>query len=146
MKKKIKTEAVAVRRPTGIPVCPLHNEGMKFDQVTNMWACTVTSCTQKAFPKVDMGKYEKPILVDGTLEVVLVDDPDGAKRPKFLLRNKDGGNIMVDITDHITDVTVENDDYDIVDGTGHRTSIAGPAELTITLRFSDYMDARRRQR
>jgi hypothetical protein len=107
-KKQLKTEPTVIKKPKATPQCPIHAVSMMFSPERGIWKCVIKGCKQAAFPP-NVVEKGKPILGEGQIELVLVKDPDGNKRPRTLLRTVEQ-NIMIDITDYVTEVNIERED------------------------------------
>lgn len=99
-KKRLRTERSTVRTPKDKPQCQLHGLVMEYNPLVNLWECVVDGCDQKAWPRQDISRG-KPVLGSGTLELALVDDPEGNRNGRVLIRSED--NIIIDLTDNIID-------------------------------------------
>lgn len=92
----VRTEPVTVKKKRG-PRCPVHDVPMAYDAENVRWKCTDLKCRQIAWPENDADNG-RPVVGRGDLEVVLIDDPEGGKEGRVLIRAMQN-NVMVDITD-----------------------------------------------
>lgn len=104
--KTVKVEKIAPRKPQGIPLCPMHGLEMVYQPEHMYWECPDRQCAQVAFHREEIAEGT-PIMGRGTLELLLMDDPDGSKMGRFILRCNDN-NVMIDVTDALTNVPEAN--------------------------------------
>lgn len=104
--KKLKTDSgidTSKRKKAEKPRCPIHGVEMAYEVDHMRWACTFDDCRQVAFP-VEQIEQGKPVIGRGDVEVVRVDDPDGMKSGRILLRAIDN-NVIIDVTEIMADFT-----------------------------------------
>jgi hypothetical protein len=106
--KKLKGEKLRPRKPQGIPLCPIHSMEMEYVTESMHWACPDKACAQIAFPREEI-EEGKPVVGRGIVELVMIDDPDGNRLGRYILRTIDN-NVMVDITDYIKGIPKQNGD------------------------------------